>query len=270
MNELESIFCKLLNCDRSSLYLNSKRPALSISQLNRLEKILKKRTQGEPLQYLIGDTDFMGITLKVSPGVLIPRPETEILVEQALEWIKTEGRSLKVLDIGTGSGNIPIALAKSSSADLLDICSVDISDECLKIACSNAKNCGVADKITFLKSDIFSCFRGNDIFDCIISNPPYVCAEEYESLARDCRHEPKSALLAQEGGFYFYRRIEEGSREYLSCGGALFLEIGDTQADGVKKIFKDTKIWQDVTFIKDFCNRDRVAVIKKVDPEQTL
>ncbi|HQP92131.1 MAG TPA: peptide chain release factor N(5)-glutamine methyltransferase [Candidatus Omnitrophota bacterium] len=263
MNEIETIFCKIFKCDRSGLYLNRRRSALSSKELNRLENILKKRTQGEPLQYLIGDADFMGINLKVSPGVLIPRPETEVLVEHVLDVLKRDKKPLRILDIGSGSGNIPIAIAKFSDRRDLKVYSVDISDVCLKTASLNAKRSGVENRIDFIKSDLFSGFKQSEVFDYIVSNPPYIEEKEYLSLSTECHFEPKSALVADEGGFYFYRKIEEGARKRLIPGGKLFLEIGDAQAEGIKKIFKDETVWIDVKFMKDLCGRDRVAIIKK-------
>ncbi len=263
MNELENIFCKLFDRNRQSLYLDSKDFILSQSQLNRLEKILEKRIQGDPLQYLLGDTDFMGITLKVSPDVLIPRPETEILVEEALKYLEAQNKYLKILDIGTGSGNIPIALAKSSYVGRFEIFSVDISSRALKVARMNARLNKVVEKISFMKSDIFSAFENNEKFDCIISNPPYIKLRDYDSLPIDVKREPSLALLAGEDGLFFHRKIEEGAHIHLADAGKIFLEIGYDQKDAISAIFGDSSVWENIEFIKDLCGFDRVAVIKK-------
>lgn len=263
MNEIETVLCKLYKCDRSGLYLGRGESALSARQWNRLENILSKRVQGEPLQYLIKDVEFYGCRLRVTPAVLIPRPETEILVEEALSWMALQKKRLRILDIGTGSGNIAIALAASSISKDLDIFSVDISEACLAIARSNARLNRVQDKIAFIKSDIFSAFKDKETFDGIISNPPYVSSKEYAALPADVKKEPKLALVAPESGFYFYRKIEKEARRHLNSGGRVFLEIGHGQGAKIKKIFGDRSMWNGVKFIKDLGGVDRVVLVIK-------
>ena len=266
MNEIESILCKVLACDRSSLYLGRARRALHASENRRLEAILRRRLQGEPLQYLLGDVDFMGLKLRVRPGVLIPRPETEILVDEALKRFlcggvaKTGGR-LDILDIGTGSGNIAIALAAFLPKDLCGrIVAVDISDTCLSVARANARHCGVADKIRFVKSDLFSAL-GQERFDAIISNPPYVSQREYRHLAQDVRQEPREALVASDNGLYFYRRFARSAAGFLKPGGSLMLEIGDTQQEEIREIFGRRQGWSAVEFIEDLRGTQRIAIV---------
>ncbi len=263
MNEIETILTKLLKCDRSQLYLDKDRLTLGARRFNRLEQILKKRLSGQPLQYLIGEVEFMGLKLKVKPGVLIPRPETEILVENAIVRISaSQEMTPRILDLGTGSGNIAIALAKFLKG--IQIYAVDISDLCLSVARTNARLNGVWNKITFVRSDLFSCFKGkNEMFDFLVSNPPYIAPHQYERLPDDVRHEPSLALLAKEEGLYFYSRIEEGARTSLKARGVIFLEIGDGQALDVRKIFKGSSLWKEVKFIKDYHGIERVAIIKK-------
>ena len=264
MNEIETILIKLLKCDRQSLYLDKDRSLLDSKKFNRLEHILQKRVSGEPLQYLVGDVEFMGLVLSVKPGVLIPRPETEILVEEALKEISLK-KCCSILDIGTGSGNIAIALAASKKLTGSQITAVDISETCLSVARANAKRHHLDGKITFYFSDLFSCFqKENTRFDFIISNPPYVSGKEYAHLPPDVQKEPVGALWAEEDGFYFYRRIQEEARTYLVPGGMIFLEIGAGQAQGIKKIFSDSSVWKGVEFIKDYNHNDRVALIKRI------
>ena len=264
MNEIETILTKLLHCDRQGLYLDKHQQALNVRQLNRLEHILQKRVSGFPLQYLVGDVEFMGLRLRVKPGVLIPRPETEILVEEAAREIVLSAKKLcRILDIGTGSGNIAIALAASKDLGELAIDAVDISFVCLAAARANARLHHLQHKIAFHHSDIFSCFEGkDDRFDFIISNPPYISDQEYTHLPPDVQQEPASALLAAEAGFYFYRKIEEGARQYLAEHGMIFLEIGATQGLGIKKIFSDSNTWQEVKLIRDYNGFDRVVLIR--------
>lgn len=268
MNEIESILCKVLACDRSSLYLGHARRALHASENRRLEAILRRRLQGEPLQYLLGDVDFMGLKLRVRPGVLVPRPETEILVDEALKRFlcdrqpKTDGR-LNILDIGTGSGNIAIALAAFLPKDLCgQITAVDLSDICLSVARANARRCGVAGKIAFVKSDLFSALGGRR-FDAVISNPPYVSPREYGHLAQDVRREPREALVAPGNGLYFYRRFARSAARFLKPGGMLLLEIGDAQDKEIRKIFGRRQGWSAVEFIEDLRGIQRIAVMAK-------
>ena len=267
MNEIEAIFCKLMKCKRSSLYLDGQKPPLAPGQYNRLNKILKNRASGEPLQYLLGDTEFMGLKFKVRPGVLIPRPETEILLEEVMDFIHSSGIECpRILDIGTGSGNIAVSLAKFLKK--AEIHAVDISDTCILLAKTNARLNGVSSKILFHKSDLFSCFKGlKPEFDIIVSNPPYISAKEYKCLPADVLAEPSLALKAGKDGLQFYKAIEKVlSRAYLKRGGLLFLEIGHGQTEGIKKIFSSGNEWQGVRFVKDLSGIDRVAIIKKQAP----
>jgi release factor glutamine methyltransferase len=266
MNEIESILCKVLACDRSSLYLDYSRRALGAAENRRLETMLRRRLQGEPLQYLLGDVDFMGLKLRVRPGVLVPRPETEILVDEALKRLlcaslpSADGRP-DILDIGTGSGNIAIALAAFLPQERRGrILAVDISDTCLCVARANARRCGVADRIRFIKSDLFSAL-GGERFDVIVSNPPYVSLREYRHLAQDVRREPREALVAPGNGLYFYRRIARDAVKFLKPGGMLFLEIGDTQDKEIAKIFDRRLGWSAVEFIEDLRGVRRIAVM---------
>lgn len=262
MNEIEEILCKLYRCDRSGLYLDPHRP-LTPQQSNRLETLLKKRVGGEPLQYLVGDTEFMGLRLSVAPGVLIPRPETEILVQEALkEILASQKLTPKILDIGTGSGNIAISLAVSLKE--ADVYAVDISSRSLRVAEENARTHGVHTRIKFLESDLFEVFKDSKMtFDFIVSNPPYIAASAYDSLPEDVKREPRLALLAEDKGFSFYSAIEKGARRFLSAAGTLFLELGDGQKSGIKEIFKARALWEGVRFIKDYNGVDRVAIVKR-------
>lgn len=265
MNEIETILCQLLSCSRSELYLDRSRKALSEKVSRQLERVIQRRKEGEPLQYVLGRTDFMGLTLSVKPGVLIPRPETEVLVEHVLGFLKSKFQApLKILDVGTGSGNIAIALAALLPLRTCDrLTAVDISPICLGVARANAKKCGVFGKISFKKSDLFSGLKKGDIFDVIVSNPPYVSPREYKHLPLDVRQEPEQALLARENGLYFYKKIEQTSRDFLATCGKIFLEIGDGQRQGLLKIFSRRHLWQEPVFIKDLAGRDRVCIVSR-------
>jgi release factor glutamine methyltransferase len=265
MNEIETILCKVLRCDRSALYLERRRRPLSPGQTGRLEKALRERLQGVPVQYLTGETEFMGLRLRVDSRVLIPRPETEILVEEAIRVIRDSRQPApRILDIGTGAGNIPIALAVHLGLPQADISSVDISEDCLALARANARAHRVANRIAFLKSDLFERFRpGEDRFHFIISNPPYIPAEEFDALPENVRREPPAAFLAGDKGLYFYRKIEAGARVFLAAGGCLFLETGAGQAQDLRRIFSDRACWAPVRFVIDYNDIERIAVIAK-------
>ncbi len=265
MNEIETIFCKLLRCDRSSLYLDEHKTVLKPGQCRRLEHLLARRIQGEPLQYLLGEAVFMGLSFKVAPGVLVPRPETEVLVETVLAVLdrRSDG-AYRVLDIGTGSGNIIISLARLVRRAACSFTATDLSPACLSAARANARRHHLDQKISFVKSDIWGAFSPSDIFDVIVSNPPYVAAADYERLPQDVTREPREALVADHGGLLFYEKIEEGARRHLSSGGRLFLEIGSSQGSALEKIFSHDDIWRDFAIIKDYNARDRVVVVTRV------
>lgn len=264
MNEIETILCNLFCCDRSRLYLDDKGLPLAQKQYDRLEKILQKRISGQPLQYLLGEVEFMGLRFRVKPGVLIPRPETEILVEEALQRIlKLKLASPSFLDIGTGSGNVAVSLAKFLAQ--AKIYAVDISKTCLAVARSNARFHHLEQRIRFFRSDLFTVFENRKIlFDAIISNPPYIAVHQYADLPQDVHREPASALLAEENGLSFYFKIEKGAQQYLKPGGFIFLELGYGQRASMEKIFSDRSLWKEVEFIKDYCGIDRVVIIKRV------
>lgn len=265
MKELETILCKLLRCGRGNLYLDQDSHPLTTYQFNRLNCILKQRIGGYPLQYLTGEQEFMGLPFYVSPHVLIPRPETEILVQVAVERIGAYScrDNPRVLDIGTGCGNIAVALAKFLNNICVD--AVDISCESLKIAKANAHLNRVESRIAFFHSDLFDCFNAQrDRFDCIVSNPPYICARQYPFLPEDVRREPISALIAQENGLAFYYRIEKNARVFLESGGMVFLEVGDDQALKVCEIFSDSSVWKSTRCVKDYCGVERVVVVEKL------
>ncbi len=265
MNEMEMILCDLLRCNRASLYLNQGfcRP-LTPRQLNRLSRILKQRIGGEPLQYLTGQQEFMGLSFKVSPHVLIPRPETEVLVGEVIDRMRPhcQNRAVRILDMGTGCGNIAVSLAKFLEGARLD--AVDVSLDALEVAQVNARLNQVEGHIVFRHGNLFEGFNSQlDQFDCIVSNPPYIRERDYFHLPQDVRREPKGALIAGEDGLFFYRAIEEHARIFLKNPGMVFLEVGDDQAKQVCEIFNDSSVWKHVSRVKDYNGIDRVIVVEK-------
>jgi len=196
------------------------------------EMLLSRREKREPLQYIIGETDFMGLTFSVSPHVLIPRPDTEILCEEAIRRIRKQ--SVRVLDIGTGSGALACAIAKH--CENAQVTAVDVSKQALETAKGNAQKNGV--HVRFLLSDCFSAVEG-ELFDVIVSNPPYISDEEMLELEPEVLLEPHLALRADDEGLAFYERISREAREHLAPGGWLLFEIGWKQKDAVCALVRE-------------------------------
>jgi len=219
--------------------------------------LVDRRRNREPLQYIIGETDFMGLTFKVDSNVLIPRQDTETVVEEALKYAKGD-----VLDLCTGSGCIAVSIAKLSKDS--KVTAVDISDEALKIAGENAKLNSA--KVKFLKSDMFNGLKGTfgtKKFNLIVSNPPYIPKEVILGLEREVsEYEPKLALDGGDDGLDFYKRIANEAPNYLKKDGVLVLEIGDTQGLDVTNILKETGKFLDIQVKKDLGGLDRMVIAK--------
>ena len=193
------------------------------------ETILARREKREPMQYILSSTGFMGLDFHVEPGVLIPRPDTEILCEEALKRLAPGAR---VLDIGTGSGALAVSIARLGRD--VDVTAVDVSDTALAIARSNAEKNGVS--VRFVKSDCFAQLEG-EMFDMIVSNPPYIDREEM--LMPEVQQEPELALFGGEDGLDFYRRISREAGAHLKDGGCLLFEIGWKQKDAVSDLLRE-------------------------------
>lgn len=213
-------------------------------------KVLERVKDRTPVQYIIGQAYFMGEFFKVTPDVLIPRDETEILVRKAIEIINKE--SLKdVLDVGTGSGCIACTIAKQTNAVVLG---VDISSDALRIALDNVTKLGINNRAVFRKSNLYSAVRAEEKFDIIISNPPYIPFGV--ELSEEVKHEPSSALFAEENGLKMYRLITEQAPEFLKQRGWLMFELGIGEASAVKAYME--KDFEDISIIKDLAGIDRV------------
>lgn len=208
-----------------------------------------------PIQYIIGEAYFMGEYFKVTPDVLIPRDETEILVRKAIEIIKKVSNGV-ALDIGTGSGCIACTIAKQTGAYVLG---VDISSDALRVALDNVTKLGINNRAVFRKSDLFSKIREEEKFDMIISNPPYIPADyEFEP---EVLHEPRLALIAEENGLEFYRKIVEEAPKFLKPDGWLLFELGIDEADAVKGFMQ--KDFKDICVEKDLAGIERVIYARK-------
>ena len=219
-----------------------------------VEDIYKKLTNHIPAQYIIGHAEFFGMQLKVDERVLIPRPETEELVELVLAENPKE--NLKVLDIGTGSGAIALALAKNRPD--WSVAAADISQDSLELATENANAQNL--NLSFIKSDCFSEISSK--YDIIVSNPPYISREDQEEVGLNVLHsEPHLALFADEDGLAIYRRIAEDSKDYLNDGGKIYLEIGYKQGQSVPALFMENLPEKRVRTLKDQFGQDRMVVI---------
>ena len=219
---------------------------------------IQDRLKGRPVAYIVGNREFMGLDFYVQEGVLIPRPDTEPLVEELIELCR-EKENLSILDIGTGSGAITISLAKYLNTSKVK--SFDISDIALEVGKKNAISNEVDDRVEFIKSDLFSSIENENIqFDVIVSNPPYIPKKDIETLHTQVKdYEPYIALEGGEDGLDFYRSITEQSRMYLKENGILAYEVGHDQAQDVSEIMKSngyTKIYTK----KDLQGIDRVVI----------
>ena len=225
----EMLAC-VLGEDRLCMRIDSGRE-LDDSVLSHYESLIGRRAAREPMQYILGETCFMGLDLHVAPGVLIPRHDTEILCEEAIRRLGITGR--RVLDIGTGSGALAIAIALFGVE--AQVTAVDVSDDALTIAAENARRLGAL--VRFLKSDCFAQLPGEQ-FDMIVSNPPYISAEEMRTLMPEVLHEPELALCGGEDGLDFYRRIAQEAPAHLARGGYLLFEIGWQQKEAVETLLR--------------------------------
>ncbi len=250
----ELLLAEILNCKRLDLYLKFDQP-LKENEVDIYREWISRRGKFEPLQYIIGKVEFFGLQFKVTRDVLIPRSETEILVEEVINFAKDKS-GLKILDIGTGSGNIPIALAKNLTN--AEIISVDVSTKAIEVAKENALLNSVESKVEFILSDINHFKIETGLFDIVISNPPYVSAEEYPSLQKEIvEYEPSIALTDSNDGLDFYRTIAEKSKSFLKKEGKIFFEIGKEQFDDVEKILLKNN-FLNIKITKDYQQIERV------------
>lgn len=236
--------------DRTALYAHGERELTSIEEARYREKI-GDRAKRIPLQHILGQTEFMGLTFEVNKDVLCPRPDTEILAEEVLKHLHD---GMRILDIGTGSGCILLSLLHYSN-DCLGV-GADISEKALRLAERNAERLGI-EQAVFVKSNLFQEVDGK--FEVIVSNPPYIRSAEIEGLMPEVRdHEPHRALDGGEDGLFFYREITAKAKDHLPGGGMLFYEIGFDQGEAVKGIMEENG-FREVRIVKDFSGLDRVV-----------
>ena len=254
--DAEMLMAETLRVERGRLYMNPDR-ALDDAALARFRALIARRARGEPVSYITGRREFWSLDFVVTPAVLTPRPETELLVETAVELVAAKSPP-RILDLGTGSGAIAVALAKEIIG--AEIVATDISREALEIARANARRHGVEDRISFLAGDLFAPvadMRG--AFDLIVSNPPYIRRDDIPALPRDVRDfEPRIALDGGVDGLDFYRRIAGEAARYLSADGSIAVEIGAGMSAEVARLFADAG-FADVRVEKDLAGLERVV-----------
>ena len=258
----ELLFAHALNLNREGLYVRLHR-AVKEKEKRGLERLIQRRVSGEPLQYILGHQEFWSINFKVDPRVLIPRPETELLVEQGLSILseKTFEQNPSVLEIGTGSGAIAIALAKEMRQ--LFLVATDISRDALILAKVNAQAAGVQHQIGFVHGDLFGPLRPlreTRPFDLILSNPPYIVRHKICTLAREVKdYEPTIALNGGKDGLAFYRRIIPEASGYLRAGGWLLLEVALGQGSEVSDLMEEESSFFKPECIPDLSGIGRVV-----------
>ena len=263
MTEQELILTSVLKCRRVDLYAKSQQ--LSKDERNRLLVIDRRRQAKEPLQYILNSCEFMGLDLFVDHRVLIPRPETELLVQVAGDSIvKNPRKNLRILDIGTGSGNIVISLAKKFPKN--KFYAVDVSPDALEVAQANARTHNVSNQIRFIEADVTydaDFLKREEKFDIIISNPPYVKTGDLAALQEEVLQEPRFALDGGEDGLYFYRLIARASSRLLVSNGVLLLEIGQGQENQIEEILLTLGGFKSVECLSDYSQIKRIIIARK-------
>lgn len=247
-----------LNMNKFELVINHTKE-IDNYKFNEFKVGLEKIKNNIPIQYIINNQEFMKLNFYVDENVLIPQPDTEILVEEVIKYCneKFNTSNVKILDLCTGSGAIAISLAKY--IENCEIFALDISNKALQIAKLNAEKNLVHKKITFIESNMFSNINVND-FDIIVSNPPYIESSTISTLDAEVQKEPKIALDGGVDGLDFYKIIINNGFNYLKNNGKLFLEIGFNQKDKILKLISESKLFDNAYCVKDFGNNDRVIV----------
>jgi release factor glutamine methyltransferase len=256
----ERLLAHALGCRRVDLYLATER-SIDAGVLESFRGLVRAYAAGEPLQYVVGDTEFMGLTLRVDPRVLIPRPETEILVDAVVKRLgRGSGVPAVVLELGTGSGAIAVALAVQLRH--VEVWATERSPGAAALAVENSRRHGVESRVRVLVMDRFEALSPDlaGTMACVVSNPPYVTAAEMRSLPPLVReYEPHAALLGGEDGLDFHRYLCSEGLQFLSPGGTLAVEIGATQGKPVRILFEAAGL-RDVKVVQDYANRDRVVL----------
>ena len=265
--QAELLLAHVLKLPRMKLYLNFER-ALSEPETDAFRELVKRRSQREPLQHIVGSTSFCGLEIAVNRNVLVPRPETELLAETGWSFLSTinsqNSQPSTALDFGTGSGCIAIALAAKCPG--AKIVALDVSKDALDLAIENAKRNNVADRIEFSHGNSLEVLQTPPPaaqFDLVISNPPYILTREIETLEPEVRdYDPRIALDGGPDGLDFYRRLAKEAAPVLKPDGKIMLEFGDGQGDAVRKIFEDQN-WIVEAIREDYTQRQRILIARR-------
>jgi release factor glutamine methyltransferase len=260
----ELLLSHVLAMQRIELYTQFDK-SVTRQQLDQLHDLVKRACQNEPIPYLTGKTEFYSLELSVTPDCMIPRPETELLAERAIEFLRSRSGKQFVCDLCTGCGCIAIAIAKNFPD--VQIIATDISDAALKTAAKNIEKHQLNDRIRLLCGDLFDPVMPRldvDKFDLIVCNPPYVSADEFEKLDKNVKdYEPKSALFAGADGLDIYRQISRKVDQFLKPDAALMLEIGYGQGQAVRELLEKAGCFSEITIEKDFHDNDRIVTARK-------
>jgi len=257
--EMELILCHVLDVDHLNLYLHGTM-LLTPERLARIDDIVTRRATRYPLQYILEESWFFGRKFFVSPAVMVPTPETELLCVTAMECVReTELPSPKILDVGVGSGVVSVTLAN----ELADcrIVALDISPDAIAVAQRNAANLGGADNIEFRQSDFFGNVRPHEQFDLILSNPPYISEDEYKDLPPEVLADPKISLTSGDEGLDAIKIILRDAPGFLAPGGRIIFEIGYNQADRVAELTSRDDRYESIVIMKDLNDIDRVVML---------
>ncbi|MCQ2381506.1 MAG: peptide chain release factor N(5)-glutamine methyltransferase [Acidaminococcaceae bacterium] len=258
--DAEILLAKVLNCNRVKLYIDQDKP-LSKPELAMMHNLVERRATHEPVAYILGEKGFMQDVFIVTPAVLVPRPETELLVERVAKLFDNK-KELSILDIGTGSGAIVLSLLKLFPNARAK--ATDISTDALAVAQMNAEKLNLSDRVKFVKTDIYNGLDSQQ-FDVIVSNPPYIPTQDLKRLDEDVKKEPQIALDGGADGLVFYRRIINEAGLYLNADGLLALEIGIGQGEAVANLCRRAG-FKIVRIVKDYAGIDRnILAAKEAD-----
>lgn len=269
--DAELLFCHMLSLDKTQLFLKQS-SVLDQDSCEEYFKLVDKRSSGIPAQYIMGNQEFMGLNFIVNESVLIPRPETELLVAEIIKFIrnkreeKTIRSNYNILDLCTGSGAIGLSIAKIIHE--VKVTAIDISEEALEVARENCKKLHVQNKVKILQSDLFNGLKTGlfgQKFNMIVSNPPYIKTSHIPILQKEVKeHEPLLALDGGNDGLEFYRRIVDGAPEFLKKKGKLYLEIGYDQALDIMALIAKNEKFGKTEVMKDLSGLDRIIITEMI------
>ncbi len=266
----ELLLSYVLGLKRIELYTQFDK-TVTKKQLDKLHNLVERAGQDEPVAYLVGKTEFYSLELDITPDCMIPRPETELLVERAIEFLRTRDGGQFVCDLCTGNGCIAAAIA--CNFPNCKIIATDISDSALTVTARNIEKHQLKNRVKLLCGDLFGPivpYLDTGKFDLIVCNPPYVSAPEFDKLSRNVKdYEPRIALFAGDDGLDVYRRIIEEADPFLKTNGALMLEVGYNQGQSVRELLEKASCFADIAVEKDYQTNDRIVIARKETVNKT-